>query len=342
MDSPHQQGDTLAIEIPRALASVFGSWTLVFTRDHVTDGKRKIYYKDATKISYSAVMHTTNFIPDSQDYKFMVGSADQEIRVEMSSTLYIGNEKRKDLRQQLVAIALHVIQPRIIENLMRRIFVNGEAVRIDDIELTREGYSRGKLFNLFGGREQVLWADAKTVPTTLRAGKVIILGGRYTKTEGFWEIPLDIPNAVVLPELMKACVNAASRISASTTEAVPPKRDVFTIFESTPTPGEPLPPGALDLRSETEKQIEISALQKQSKGAEIDSLIEELIQIGRSDKFRSKNRDGERTREIGAILDRKGGMDLMKFAYYRVGRALGGAQARTLEVAWDKIGRWLA
>lgn len=145
----------------------------------------------------------------------------------------------------------------------------------------------------------------------------------------------------------------------SATEAVPPKRDSFPKSEErpatsthkvasrlggviTPTPGTPLPPETLDLRSETEKQIEISARQGQSKGAEIDSLIEELIQIGRSDKFLSENTDGGRAREIGAILNSKGGMDLMKFAYYRVGRVLGGGQMRTLEVAWDNIGEWMS
>jgi hypothetical protein len=70
----------------------------------------------------------------------------------------------------------------------------------------------------------------------------------------------------------------------------------------------------LDLRSDEERQIERFALQEQSKGAEIDALIEELIHIGRSDKFLSENLDGDRAREIGAILDSKGGMDLMKFA----------------------------
>ena len=90
------------------------------------------------------------------------------------------------------------------------------------------------------------------------------------------------------------------------------------------------------------KADRISARQGQSKGAEIDSLIEELIQIGRSDKFLSESTDGDRAREIGAILNGKGGMDLMKFAYYRVGRVLGGGQMRTLEVAWDSIGEWMS
>jgi hypothetical protein len=84
-----------------------------------------------------------------------------------------------------------------------------------------------------------------------------------------------------------------------------------------------------------------SRTQQQNQVAEIEALIEELIQLGRSDRFLSENPDGHRTREIGAILDSRGGMDLMRFAYYRVDRVLGGAQARTLDVAWDRIGGWL-
>lgn len=75
--------------------------------------------------------------------------------------------------------------------------------------------------------------------------------------------------------------------------------------------------------------------------AEIGTLIEELIQLGRSNKFLIENSGGHRTREIGEILDRKGGMDLMRFAHSRVDRVLGGGLARELEVAWDSIGGWL-
>jgi hypothetical protein len=196
-----QEGNTLAIEVPK----MFGEQTIVFTSDCVTDGERKIFYGDATELSYSALMHSTNFIPDSQTYKFMVASANQKIRVGMGTTLYIGNAKRKDVWQKLVAIALNVIQPKIIENLLRRIFIKGEAVRIDDIEFTRDGYSRGKFF---GGREQILWTDSVFVPT-LHAGNVIIWGKK--NNERFCVISMTTPNAVVLPELVKACVNAVSR-----------------------------------------------------------------------------------------------------------------------------------
>jgi len=202
--APAQQ-NTLAIEVPH---NIFGTKTIVFTQDYVTDGKRKIFYRDATKIYYYALRVTTNFIFISHSYDFKVGSADQEIDVSMSSEFNIGNAKRKEIWQKLVGIASQVIQPRVVENLLRRIFVNGEAVRIQDLELTREGYSRGKLF---GGREQVLWTDAKFAPK-FHVGNVIIWGDKHSKTdEYFHKIPMDTPNAVVVPELMKACVNAASR-----------------------------------------------------------------------------------------------------------------------------------
>jgi hypothetical protein len=203
MHGPHQQDNALTIEVP----SIFGKRTIVFTQEYVAEDKRKIYYKDVTKISYSALMHSINFVPGLQQYKFMVGSADQKIDVNIATTLYIGNAARKDIWQKLVGIALNVIQPRIVEKLTRRIFVDGEAARIDDIEFTREGYSRGKLF---GGREQILWADASFVPT-LDAGNVFIWGDKNSNPKvHFYKISVDEPNAVVVPELMKACVKAAA------------------------------------------------------------------------------------------------------------------------------------
>jgi hypothetical protein len=86
-----------------------------------------------------------------------------------------------------------------------------------------------------------------------------------------------------------------------------------------------------------------------SRGPEIDRLIEELIQIGRARKFLTTQAGREfnaafrniRACEIGESLNEKGGMGLMQFAVYRVRDVLGGIEARHLEMAWGGIGEWL-
>jgi len=200
----YQQDDALTIEMP---ATMFGTQTVVFTKDYIADDKKKIFYRDATEIYYTARQLTANFICTMNTYEFKISSVNQQIEIVVSTAFNIGNAERKDMWQKLVGIASHVIQPHIVENLTRRIFVNGESVDIYGLKLTRDGYSTGKF--LFWGGDQVRWADACAPLTTWHAGKVIILGRRHSK-DALWQIPVDTPNAVVLPDLMKACLNAAS------------------------------------------------------------------------------------------------------------------------------------
>ena len=198
----YEQNNTLAIEIP----GTFGGGTIVFKPDHLTYDRRKIYYKDATRVAYYAVRRSVNLVPISQSYSFMVGSTDHTIDISWGATLYIGNEQKQDVWQKLAGIASHVIQPQIVEKIVRRIFVNGEAVHIGDIEFTREGYSRGKLF---GGREHVPWTDPIYVPQ-FGAGNVTVWKNRNGKGISFATVSMSTPNAVVLPELIQACANVVT------------------------------------------------------------------------------------------------------------------------------------
>jgi hypothetical protein len=81
-----------------------------------------------------------------------------------------------------------------------------------------------------------------------------------------------------------------------------------------------------------------------------ERLISELIAIGKTEKFISANPTQPekyddrynhiRTREIGELLDKSGGMQLMREAHERVLNALGSVVARELESAWGDIGGW--
>ena len=195
----YEQANTLSIEIP----GTFGGGTIVFKPDHVIYDRRKIYYKDATRLAYHAMRRSVNLVPISQSYSFMVGSADQTIDISWGTSLYIGNDKKQEVWQKLAGIASHVIVPQIVEKLVRRIFVNGETVQIGDIQFTREGYSRGKLF---GSREHVPWTDPIYIPK-FGAGNVTVWKNKNGKGVSFAAVPMSTANAVVLPELVQACVN---------------------------------------------------------------------------------------------------------------------------------------
>ena len=76
-------------------------------------------------------------------------------------------------------------------------------MQIGDIQFTREGYSRGKLF---GSREHVPWTDPIYVPK-FGAGNVTVWQNKNGKGVSFAAIHMSTANAVVLPELVQACVN---------------------------------------------------------------------------------------------------------------------------------------
>ena len=198
-NTSYEQDNTLAIEIP----GTFGGGTIIFKPDHVTYDGRKIYYKDATAVAYHAMKRSINLIPISQSYSFMVGSADQTIDVTWGTTLYIGNGKKQDVWQKLAGVASHVIEPQIVQKMVRRIFTDGATVRIGDLEFTREGYSRSKTF---GGREHVPWTDPIYIPK-FDSGNVNVWKHKNGKGASFATVSMSTPNAVILPELVQACIN---------------------------------------------------------------------------------------------------------------------------------------
>ena len=113
----------------------------------------------------------------------------------------------------------------------------------------------------------------------------------------------------------------------------------------------------IDLRDDEDLQMERDAHEGKSLGADVDLLVAELIQIGRTDGYLSEvwkpdrdtgkngNFNGQykhpRAREIGEDLYKRGGMHLMEAAYYRVRAALP-REARSLEIAFGGIGSWLS
>jgi len=83
---------------------------------------------------------------------------------------------------------------------------------------------------------------------------------------------------------------------------------------------------------------------------EVDSLLAELIKIGRNEDFLSE-RPGAgfnvqcrhvRTIFIGRRLNEIGGIELMEWVHKKVKRKLKGQLASHLEYAWDGVGKWKA
>jgi hypothetical protein len=194
------QNSTLKIEVP----GTFGGGTVIFKEDQVIYNGRTLMYKDADVISYHAVSRSVNFIPLAQSYNYCVSARGETIDISFGTSLYIGNKKKQDVWAQLVGVSKHLIEPTIVQKLLRSVFEDGRIIKIGGVEITRDGYSRGKLF---GGREYVSWHDVIYIPK-LSSGNVIVWKDKGGKGVVFETISMSIPNAVILPELLPAAKQA--------------------------------------------------------------------------------------------------------------------------------------
>jgi predicted transcriptional regulator len=192
--------NTLKIEVP----GTFGGGTMIFKDDKVIYNGRTLMYKDADVISYQAVGRSVNLVPISQSYSYRIGAKGETIDISFGTSLYIGNKKKQDVWAQLIHVSKHLIEPTIVQKLLRSVFEDGRIVKIGGLEITREGYSRGKLF---GGREYVSWQDVIYIPK-LSSGNVIVWKDKGGKGVVFDTISMSIPNAVILPELLPAAKQA--------------------------------------------------------------------------------------------------------------------------------------
>lgn len=84
--------------------------------------------------------------------------------------------------------------------------------------------------------------------------------------------------------------------------------------------------------------------------AEVEKLIDELINIGIKEDYLSERPGGGyniqcrhvRTREIGLRLSELGGLRLMNHAFSKVKQKAGKVPASHLEYAWESVGEWVS
>jgi hypothetical protein len=190
---------SLVLEIPGTLST----GVLIFKINFVEYDNKKIFYKDVLTVSYYSVKNSVNFIPTSQSYNFTIASDRERISFSFSSILYIGNKAKQDTWMKLIALSKHLIEPLLVQKLVRRIFEKGETIDIGGVQFDKNGYCRSKFF---GGKEYVSWNETVYVPQ-LDAGDVVLFKDNNGKGKQFTRISMSTVNAVILPELIKACVN---------------------------------------------------------------------------------------------------------------------------------------
>ncbi len=139
----------------------------------------------------------------------MVASEKESISFSFGTTLYIGKKAKQDVWTKLIGLSEGLIEPHIVNNYIDKIFDRGETIEIGNVEFSKEGYSKTRT-KFFGGKETetVLWEDVMYVPK-FDSGQVILWKNKNGQGVEFEQIAMSIDNAVVLPELVKACIKRA-------------------------------------------------------------------------------------------------------------------------------------
>ena len=191
----HEKDNYLTIELP-------GRRSVSFYQNRVEYGKTKLLYKDITKIAYYAVKKSTNGIPTSQDYTVMFGSNSQSINFSFSTGLFNSGKKETDSAYaKLLGISSNLIEPIIVEKLVKKVFDQKEILNIGGVEFSNIGYSRNKFW---GGKEIVYWDDKVYIPS-INAGYIYLFKDVKGKCKQFKDIHMLTENAVVMPEFVTQC-----------------------------------------------------------------------------------------------------------------------------------------
>lgn len=194
---------SLLIEIPRT----FRNDNVIFKNNFLAHNNKKIFYKDAISISFDSTARTTRAygVPVSTSYTYRWSVASEKENIYLSLSASHDESKQQEAWAKLVGMTSKLIGPLIVKKIVDLVFNRGEAVKIGDVEFTKLGYSRMK-FKFFGKNEKLIvyWTDKIYIPQ-LYQGSVILWEEQEGESKQFTTIPMSIPNAVLLPEIVQAC-----------------------------------------------------------------------------------------------------------------------------------------
>ncbi len=172
-----------------------------FTSQYVEYKGEKIFYKDAIGVAWTSTRKSTNGIPTSESYEFRIKSQEKLIDISFSVSIR-GSEEDEKNYGRMVGISRGIIQPIIVKKLVADIFDKGLAVNIGTIHIDNKGYWRDKFFSR---SEHILWPDVK-YRAKLHTGSAYVFVDNKGTAKTFASVPMSSINAVLIPELLDACL----------------------------------------------------------------------------------------------------------------------------------------
>jgi hypothetical protein len=165
---------------------------------------KQMFYKDITHISYNGIRR--NY---STTYYFTIYANESQLSLTFSD---------EETYRKIIGLAYQMIIPVIVKRYVDRIFEKDDVITIGGVEFNKKGYTKSKFW---GGIDSVSWKETIYIPK-LYAGYVYLYKENEGRAKGFANIPMTTPNAVILPVLLKECVNRAFALGLIPAKIVPP------------------------------------------------------------------------------------------------------------------------
>jgi len=168
--------------------------TIKFTGNYLEYNNKKIIYDDIEQVSYMATSHSVYGIKTSTSCEFSLASTNDGFSLSFD----------EDKWQNLIGISKQLIEPIIIRKIVEKIFKKKIKYAIGEVTLDKDGYSVDKSFR---GTDKVKWSDKIFIPQYVQGQVILFKEEKQDNGKQFAAIKMDEPNAVVLPELIMACVD---------------------------------------------------------------------------------------------------------------------------------------
>lgn len=180
--------DTIEIK----LSGLFSNKKIVFHNDFLEYKDKNIPYVDIRGVSYMAISTSINFIPLGTERKFTLTTEKDEISLSVKEDEWI----------ELINISKQIIEPILIQKITKDIFEKNHEYEIGGAIFNKYGYYKNKFF---GGSEEVSWSNNIFTPQ-YSEGNVILFKEKNGEGRHFKTISMSEENAVILPELIEACL----------------------------------------------------------------------------------------------------------------------------------------
>ncbi len=180
---------------------LMGGGPVVFTGDHVEFKGTRIQYDEVASVKYNLTPEYLRFVPAYQGLYFRIAARDREIYFFVKPAPAERIRERLPIFANLVETTRTLIEPILIRHLASQVIEHGARLEFSGLRITRAGIEKDPYYS--GTLRRVPWTEKLHRPE-YSEGKVFIYRDNGGVPVIFGAVPLEIDNAAILPDLVRA------------------------------------------------------------------------------------------------------------------------------------------